>query len=368
MNDTMRLIRLDSIADLRGAADRWDELWSYSDVAMPTFRAEPLAGWLEQFAPQSEFRALVVENGRRWIAALPLVQRTFGRVLSGGVLPSNEWSANGEFLLDPSADARKAAELLVGAADKLPCQLLRFDEIDAGAPRWKALAAAVDSAGMEFDCREQMQIGRIEIDRDFDAYRKTWSPKHRQGIARRLRRLAAEGRVAFSMRSAFEPGEIRRLVREGFEVEDRSWKGEAGTSVLQTPGMFDFYLGQAELLAHRGQLELAFLRCNRRPIAFAYGYSAKGIYYSIKIGYDRRFAAFGPGQLLRYHVLKRLFSEPHRRAIEYIAPTAAHRRWKPSYHKVSRLTVAPGGLLGRMALQAYRKWRRSRSNAPVSSR
>ena len=88
-----RLRQIQSVGELRAMAPAWDDLWRRSDVTLPVVRAELLAQWLEQFAPGTDFRGLVVEDQGQWVAALPLVGRRLGPVLRAGGMPSNEWSA-----------------------------------------------------------------------------------------------------------------------------------------------------------------------------------------------------------------------------------------------------------------------------------
>ena len=143
-------------------------------------------------------------------------------------------------------------------------------------------------------------------------------------------------------------------MRRGFEVEDRSWKGQAGTSVLRSPPVFDFFLRQAELLAAYDQLELAFLESAGRLIAFEYCWNAKGVCHMIKTGYDPDYAAYAPGQLLRHCVLKRMHGGPDRRAYDFMGPiTDAFSRWRPSTYTVGRAAIAPR-LIGRTLLGAYK--------------
>ena len=58
-------------------------------------------------------------------------------------------------------------------------------------------------------------------------------------------------------------------------------------------------LRQSRQLAQWGQLELAFLECGEQAVAFCYGLTAKGVFHSLKIGYDPAYADCAPGQLLR---------------------------------------------------------------------
>ena len=98
-----------------------------------------------------------------------------------------------------------------------------------------------------------------------------------------------------------------------------------------------------------------FLHCGDRPVAFAYGLTAKGVFHSIKVGYDPEFAEQLPGQLLRYYLLERFFAEPERKALDFQGPmTEAHAAWLPERYAVGRLAVAPRQWLGRLAVWAYR--------------
>ena len=80
-----------TIAELRAAAPTWDDLWQRSDCTSPLAQAGPIADWLAHFAPADRFRALVVADAGRWLAALPLVERRMAGVLRAGALPCNAW-------------------------------------------------------------------------------------------------------------------------------------------------------------------------------------------------------------------------------------------------------------------------------------
>jgi CelD/BcsL family acetyltransferase involved in cellulose biosynthesis len=361
-----RLVQIASVDQLSAAAPAWDDLWRRSESTLPTLRARLVAQWVRQFAPRAEFHALAVEDQGQWVAALPLVRRKVARLIDAGTLPLNEWSPSGDLLLDSTVRTDTVLDLLVAALVELPWGLWWLDEVAVDAPRWRAFIAAAARAAIAVHYQEQLRIGRIEIDHDWDAYQHRWSRKHRQQMARHARRLAERGEVRFSLLSQLAPEEVAGWMRLGFEVEDRSWKGPAGTSVLRTPGMLDFFTRQAEELARWGLLELAFLECGGRPVAFSYGQSAKGVYHSLKVGYDPEYAGCSPGQLLRYYLYRRLYGDPpgptgvtpvpRWRAIEYITPSEAHWKWKPTTYSVGRLVIAPRRLLARAALHAYRHY------------
>ncbi len=351
---SLPVIHLTSLDELRAAATLWDDLWHRSDAESPTLRCSIIAQWAEHFETYNtrnptndSFRALVVDQGGRWVAGLPLVRSRAAKVLCAGAWPANKWSDSGDLLLDPKVEPKPVLDALAGAIALLPWPLLRLADVPVDTYRWQEMLAAFERAGIPFHFRQEMQPGRIDTLVQWNTYRQSWSRRHRQQMARHLRKLEERGRVELQLLDQLRPDEVEPWLSIGFEIENRGWKGARGTSVLQTPGMFAFYLEQAQELARLSELELALLTLDDRPIAFAYGMCAKGVYRSYKVGYDPQFAQYSPGQLLRYRLLERFFHDGRHRAIEYITPTPAHAQWRPKPYRVGRLLVAPPTWFGR---------------------
>ena len=360
--DHLHIIHITSLENLRNNAAAWDDLWWQSDVAMPLARAESLAQWVEHFRPRADFHALVVAQAGRWIAALPLVSHRVGWLIPSGGQPGNAWSPCGELLCDATAETDAAMDMLLAAAAQLPWQLLWLNNAVPETPRWQALLRACERADLATHYHERYRVGRVEIDGGWNLYQKRLPKNHRQAMCRTARRLECEGEVRFEMNSLLDPSEVEPWLDEAFEVEDLGWKGAGGSSVLRTPGMFRFFVGQAEQLARWNQLETAALRLDGRLLAFVYGFRAKGVYFAHKIGYDPRLAAFSPGQLLFRHILEQLHNDGQTGALDFVGPlNQSHSRWRPATYGVGRVALAPRRLLGRAAMYTYRHvWRRLR--------
>jgi CelD/BcsL family acetyltransferase involved in cellulose biosynthesis len=158
-----------------------------------------------------------------------------------------------------------------------------------------------------------------------------------------------------------EPADVDKLVRTAFEVEDRSWKGAEGTSVLKNDGMLPFFQRQARLLAAQGQLEIVMLEHEGTPIASIYVWAAKGIRFTAKVGYDEAFRAFGPGQYLMMRYLERLHADPDCRVVDYWGPLMQWSLdWSTRVYTTARLVAAPPRLHSRGLLYAYSRLRRRR--------
>jgi CelD/BcsL family acetyltransferase involved in cellulose biosynthesis len=354
----LRVLKLDGLDQLRSCAAAWDDLWLRSHSTRPVARTATLVHWVHRFAPESRFCALLVaRNDGRLVAGLPLVGQRPGRLLDTGAMPHNAWSPAGDLLLCRDGDTSAAARALVGGLGELPWSLLRLEMVPVDTLPWRAFRGALADADIPHDCRRVCDVGMIDVDRDWADYRKNWSKNHRRNITKAANRLQQDGHLDFQLHTSFTDDAVEPLLRRGFQVEDRSWKGKSGTSVLQTPGMFEFYVGQARLLARTGHLRVAFLTHRDRTIAFEYCLSAKGTFHSLKTGYDEAFARFSPGQLLTQVLLNRLFLDADHRWVDFMGPmSGAMAKWRPRLYPLGRLAIARPNVSGRMMMHAYRRW------------
>ena len=350
----LKLRQLNSLDELRNHSAAWDDLWWRADVCLPTLRAETLAQWVEQFAPSQRFVATIVEQDGNFIAALPLVQARKGGILKVGTLPSNEWSNGGDLLLDREAVNGHVVEKLIQGIKQIGWPLLWLIEVPSESDRWTLFRQAYEEDGHTISTPLMYQIGVVDIDGDWEGYQAAWSSNHRHAVRKSLRKLQELGDVQLKRHHEFAADELESLLRVALEIEDQSWKGEAGTSILQTPGMDKYFVRQARQLSQWGQLELLFLEVDGNPIAFEYCYNAKGVCFSQKIGYDPEFRKFGPGRLLRCMQLEEYFADPEQRILDTLGILCESKaKWCNRSYSLTRLITDTGGLLGKSAVKAY---------------
>ena len=350
-----QLRELRSIDELRAVAEPWDDLWQRSDLRLPTMQCDMLAQWLEQFAPRSRLRILIVEQDGRLVAALPLVQARFRGLVNAGSAPGNPWSVAGDLALDTGGDLDGALDALAGGLDAAGWPLLCFETINPESRRWSRFEQALTRRGLACVVRKRFEIGRVAVEGTWEKYQAFWSRNHRRAIKRALAKAEGDGTVELAVYDRPRPDEIERLLREGFGVEDRSWKGREGSSVMRTPGMLEFFIGQGRLLAARNQLQLVLLRHNGSPIAFEYGWSSKGTYFSPKVGFDEAFHQYAPGQLLRARLFERFFREKSHEEVDFLGPIVdATAKWSTSSYPIASMIVAPRRLKSRLLLGGYR--------------
>lgn len=358
-----RLRLYQEAAALAADAGRWDDLWGRSAAPPPTARARCVAHWVRTFAPARLF-GLAVEHEGQLVAALPLVVGRTKRLLSVVRLPWNDWCAAGDLLLDPLTDTDEALDVLLDGVRATRRPLLWLDGVPLEHGPWRQFAAAIARRGQRAECHERYRIGTVEIGRDWAAYQARWSGNFRRQMRKMLKRGEELGGAALAMYRPTSRSEVEPLLRLGFEIEDRGWKGVAGTSVLRSAGAWDYYREQANILAEQGELMLSFLEHRGEKIAFEYGWISRGTYYSPKVGYDEAHARLSPGQLLRYRLFEQFFELEAVQQVDFAGPLAeATEKWVTSSYGIHRLVASVGTWNGNVLLRAYRAMRRKPSSA-----
>ena len=353
--DSLRLEQVDSIEGLRALAPAWDRLWRASEVSLPTARAELVAQWLECFAPRRELRVLAVRRGDELAAALPLVGRRVKGVVPVGDLTWNDWSASGELLVDPAGDADSVLDLLATGIEGLSWPLVWLDFVPVEAPWWQALLRVLTRRGAHVDVHPRYRIGQVEIGGAFEPYLAQRSKNLRRSMQKDLRRLEQAGPVTFRLLSSFTPEEVDRCVGEAFEIERRSWKRSDGQTVLDAAGVFEFYCRQARQLAEWGELRLAFLDHGGRPVACEFGFTAKRVYHSLKVAYDESLRQYGPGHLLRMHLVRALHAGGDAALVDFQGPmTDALAQWSTRSYPIGRVVIASRRARSLLWFAAYR--------------
>jgi len=193
------------------------------------------------------------------------------------------------------------------------------------------------------------------------------SSSRRSALRRSRRRAEQLGELSVDLLSP-APHELGPLLDEAFAVEARSWKGAAGTALLQTPELAGFFRRYAAEATARGILRLEFLRIDGAAVAMQLGVEWQQRIWLLKIGYDENYAPASPGQLLLaesiadaarraldgYELLGTAakWTEPWAPQVNPCVEVAAHPATRHGY--VSLAEVAARGLRGRIGTRAGR--------------
>lgn len=147
------------------------------------------------------------------------------------------------------------------------------------------------------------------------------SAKLRKELGRKRRRLSDLGEVAHETASdAFSVG---TFVQDFLTLEEKGWKGQAGTAAAQNQAVRQFMQNAVAGLARRGLVRADRLSVNGQPAAVTLLLRSGDTAWLWKISYDESFARFSPGVQLTRDVTASLLQDPAITATDSCA-TADH--------------------------------------------
>ncbi len=373
MQSELTATTLNSLEAFEQNAARWNRLWETSTAYEATSRSEAIALWVRTFGDPNHFRAVIVESptGDLLAGIALMVKSSCG--LKKLTLPVNEWINCGELIVsaeasDPDDVVRLIAEQLQAEGD-----VLEFDRIRFEAPHWRCLADQLQRQDQRLDVSRVQRVGLIDIGNDWEQYFQALSGNHRSAVRRSEKKVRKSGEVRLLRLLNPDDAALHQWMRQAFEIEHRSWKGTAGSSILAA-GIDGYFLQEAINAQDCGMLDLWFLLLDDQPIAFEYCHLVKGNCHSYKIGYDEKFKAFGPGRLLRKMQLEYLTDRDNQdvNVSTHVLDTMgllchAKAKWVTRDYRIGRMAVSlsmPGRLIlaGQQALRKIKNRVRPQHN------
>lgn len=336
-------------ADLK---DSVDELWRSANGQLPTTLPACTRLFARSFFPDAMLSVVASDVEDRSSSAITMIiSRQFG--LRVARLPVNEWMKCGDLLVRDGIDAGDSLNSLCERILELGANIHDFNWVREGSG-WTSLMESFRNRGCHVDQRVMFDVGLIDIAGDWDEYWRSRSKNHRKQMNSAWKGLGECGALQFERhRNIACPNQLNKLMDEAIAIEHGSWKGASGSSIRSRPEIEEFYRGIGGELNRRGMLELHFLRVGERAIAFEWGYQRNGVYHSHKIGYDREYARFSPGQLLLFAQLQEFFSTGDVRQVDTMGILSqATARWTTGSYRMMRYRVSSPGKLVRWALSA----------------
>jgi CelD/BcsL family acetyltransferase involved in cellulose biosynthesis len=145
--------------------------------------------------------------------------------------------------------------------------------------------------------------------------------KMRKELARKQRRLSDLGEVAHD--AATDPLAVRAALQDFLALEEKGWKGRAGTATAQDTALRHFMESVVVGLARRGQARADSLSVSGQPVAITVLLRSGACAWLWKIAYDEAFARLSPGMQLTRDITAALLRDETLAATDSCA-TADH--------------------------------------------
>lgn len=167
----------------------------------------------------------------------------------------------------------------------------------------------------------------VTVDRSFEDYWKGRDQKLRENTRRAFRKLERSG-IKCELRPIVDAAAIAGAVAVHGDIESAGWKGKQGTAIHADNVQGRFYTDMLSRFAANGDARLYQLWFNDRVAASQLAVRCGAIMVLLKTTFDETQAALGPGRLMQYLLLERLFAEPSLRTIEfYTKATVTDSSW-----------------------------------------
>ncbi len=133
------------------------------------------------------------------------------------------------------------------------------------------------------------------------------STKLRKELARKRRRLSDIGEV--TLETVTDAFSISAFIQDFLALEDKGWKGRAGTSAVQNQETRDFVQSAVTGLARRGLARADRITVLGQPVAVTLLLRSAEAAWLWKISYDETFARFSPGVQLANDLTESLLQD-----------------------------------------------------------
>ncbi len=174
--------------------------------------------------------------------------------------------------------------------------------VPAESPTVAAMQAAFGGRGRTI-VRPVAGCPVIHLDRSWIVPEQHLNSGRRSDFRRFQRKAAQFGDVRYDLITP-KPADVPTLLDTAFQIENRSWKGQTGTSLLREPERAAFYQDYALRAAREGTLRIAFLHLGETAVAMQIALENPRGFWLLKIGYDEAYAPCSPGNLLLRETIK----------------------------------------------------------------
>jgi CelD/BcsL family acetyltransferase involved in cellulose biosynthesis len=199
--------------------------------------------------------------------------------------------------------------------------------------------------------RPQASCPFITLDESWQSPEGHLSSRRRSDYRRAKRRAERDGEVRAEV-LAPASDQLDELLKIAYDIEARSWKGEAGTALACDPLRGGHLRRFADWAAKAGTLRIGLLWIGHQPVAMQIATEEAGRWWLLKIGFDPAWADCSPGTLLLGETIRHAVRQKLS-AYEFLGTVEPWTQvWTQEEHRCVSLRLYPFGLRGAAAFAA----------------
>jgi len=335
-----------SLIDLEPHAEAWDELVARLPDQLP-FSSHAWTATFFQYrlSPGEQWCCLLAFEGSELVGVLPLI---IGRCKILGLTrcqlhnPKDAHTRSVGLVAAPGKEA-KVVESFLSSLNKVDpgWYSLYLERIPASSPLIQYFDQ--NARGM-LAFHEFVNMGAyITTKGNFDDFRSGLSRNFRNNLSKHVNKLNSYKDVNYEFleEEKATSADLERFMK----VEVANWKGQAGSAIIQSSDLINFYSQLADRLTKRGWLEWHFLMAEGKTIAGNLAIRCGRNIIVWKLGYDEDYAKCGPGTLLYEQAIKRAFTCNTIDKIDLTTDPVWANNWKMQKREFHNLWIYPNRLM-----------------------
>jgi hypothetical protein len=361
----MRIEVLSWPETLRKIGADWSALVRASG-ANPSLDPRWMDAVLRSHARTREAFVAAAHEGDALVGVLPFIEtsvRLRGLPLKAVDFASNLVSYHPEIV---GAPAEQLLEATLAHAHDGRWDLLRIDN----APDDSPTVQAVRSVAARLRARTLTRPGEtspyIAIESGWDEFLATRSKKFRANVTRAVRRMKEQGETAMQW---FGPGDdVEALLRFMLDIEERSWKADAGSAITDRRIEIEYYRCVLPVLREMGALFANVLFIKDVPAAYVLCCNYNGWVGQLKTSFDKSIQDAGARVI--DESVKQAFASGAR-TYDFLGEASAHKlKWTDrvrthrGYWLLSRRPLARLAGWANACAEKLRSLKRAKPNAP----
>jgi CelD/BcsL family acetyltransferase involved in cellulose biosynthesis len=344
----------------------WRDLADRATEPNPFFDPDFVVPAAQALGVEDKVALAVRRDSSGWSACAPVRRQQLWRTLPVTCLATwrHVYCLLGTPLIAAGEETAATADLIAA--------MRRLKRVDCAALEWVSTdgpvaAALSEAAGSRAIWLERFQRATLVRQPSGDYLEGRVKGKELRELRRRSRKLEEElgGETRLVDRS-----DDPRALESFIELEASGWKGEKGTALASNPSHTGFLRKVADAFAARDALNLVFLEAGDTPVAATCNLVAGGVDFCFKVGYDERYARFGPGRELQLKMIDDFHAEPSLQMVDSCTSPGNElysRLWRDQRELATTVVPAPGprGLVVYGALRAATAYRERRREPSV---
>lgn len=184
---------------------------------------------------------------------------------------------------------------------------LWFTQYQTGEEQETLFAKTLKQGGYSFESNSGVRSPYLLIEGTWDEKMKSLQPRFRTALRSREKRIREKGAV--ELRFLDKPNEWEAGLEAVREIEEESWKIEAGSAITVQEFQWEFYRHYAPIAAEKGTLRIPVLFVGGEPVAYDYALYDRGVYYLMKTSYKNKWQELYPGFVLRKQLMEWSYAE-----------------------------------------------------------